>query len=127
MKDHGATILIVDDDAEWRNVLRLALEGAAFHVIEVPHGDLALVAVEQHAPDVVVLDHHMPGLDGLSLIGLLRRRWPTLPLVLTSAFCDPVTVERALRAGATRYLDKPFRLRALLAEIEALIKHRQVS
>src|SRR5262245_45881353 len=127
MRHDGATILIVDDDAEWRNVLRLALEGAELHVIEVPHGDLVLAAVEQHEPDVVVLDHEMPGVDGLSLITLLRGRWPRLPLVLTSAFCDPVIVEQALRAGATRYLDKPFRLRALLTEIEALTKHRQAS
>jgi CheY-like chemotaxis protein len=120
-----ATVLVIDDDAEWRSLLREALGQVGYRVLETARGDLALAAVERDRPDVLVLDHHMPGLDGLDLIAALRRRWPILPVVLTSAFGDPLIAERALRYQATRYLDKPFHITSLIAEISALAGGRK--
>jgi CheY-like chemotaxis protein len=114
-----STILVVDDDADWRALLRESLEEAGFEVLEESRGDRALRTVERHQPDVVVLDHHMPGLNGLELIAFLHQRWPALPVVLTSSFGDPGTIERARGLGA-RYLDKPFTITTLVNEIARL-------
>lgn len=114
-----STILVVDDDPDWRAILRESLERAGFRVVEESRGDRALRAVERRRPDVVVLDHHMPGIDGLEVTAFLHERWPTLPVVLTSSFGDPRTVERARGLGA-RYLDKPSQIAALVREVVKL-------
>lgn len=113
------TILLIDDDPDWRVLVRESLEQAGFRVFEESRGDRVLHAVERRRPDVVVLDHHMPGIDGLQVTAFLHERWPTLPVVLTSSFGDPRTVERARGLGA-RYLDKPFQLAALVREVATL-------
>ena len=118
-----STILVVDDDADWRALLRESLEQAGFEVFEESRGDRALGAVERALPDVVVLDHHMPGIDGLEVTAFLHERWPSLPVVLTSSFGDPAIVERALGLGA-RYLDKPFQMAALVGEVARLSRSR---
>jgi CheY-like chemotaxis protein len=120
----AVTVLVVDDDADWRILVRESLEQAGFRVVEAARGDAAVTSVEHHQPDIVVLDHHMPGVNGLDLIAFLHRRWPALPLVLTSAFGDASLVKRAQQLGATRYLDKPCHLDTLVTEIAALSESR---
>jgi two-component system response regulator AtoC len=120
----GSTVLVVDDDGDWRMLLREWLEGAGFQVLEETRGDSALSSIERHRPDVVVLDHHMPGLNGLDLVAVLHRQWPGLPLVLTSAFGDPGLIARARRLGASRYLDKAGDIETLVTEIVALSARR---
>jgi CheY-like chemotaxis protein len=115
-----ATVLVVDDDVDWRQLLRESLEKAGYRVIEAPRGDVALTSVEQQRPDVVVLDHHMPGLNGLDVTARLRTRWPLLPIVLMSAFGDAHVMERAHELGVTRYLDKPFPISTLVEQIGRL-------
>jgi DNA-binding response OmpR family regulator len=114
-----STILVVDDDADWRALLRESLEHAGFEVFEESRGDRALRVIERQHPDVIVLDHHMPGINGLELTAFVHQRWPSLPVVLTSAFGDRSTVERALGLGA-RYLDKPFQMSELVREVARL-------
>jgi len=116
----SATILVVDDDIDWRLLLCESLESAGYRVLDAPRGDVALTMVEQQQPDVVVLDHHVPGLNGLDVIMQLRRRWPRLPILLMSAFADRSVVERAHELGVTHYLDKPFPMVRLLEEIDSL-------
>ncbi len=118
--DTAATVLIVDDDPACRALLRDSLVRVGFRVVEASRGDDALATVERHRPDVVILDNHMPGGDGLDLLGPLRGRWPGVPVVLMSAFGDRRTAERAVALGAARYLDKPFRIAEFVAEIRRL-------
>lgn len=120
-------VVVADDDAEWRVLLRYSLEQAGFQVLEASRGDVALVMVERQRPDVIVLDHHMPGLNGLDVIAVLHRRWPTLPIVLMSAFADPRIAEQALGLGASRYLDKPFHMVALVTELLTLLRSKRPS
>ena len=115
-------ILLVDDDpAVLRGLHRvLALEG--YDVLEAAEGESALVAAETQAPDLVVLDVMLPGLDGMTVCRQLREHAPSLPvLMLTGRDTVPDRVA-GLDAGADDYLVKPFAAAELLARVRALLR-----
>jgi DNA-binding response OmpR family regulator len=72
---------------------------------------------------VVVLDVELPGGNGLDVLAGLRRRWPSLPVIVMTAFGNPVVADRARRLRADAYLEKPFRLAALVDEIRRVGSH----
>lgn len=116
------TVLVVDDDEAWRSALKDSLERDGFHVVAVARSEWTLPAIDLYRPAVVVLDNLMPGPTiGLELLPTLRRRWPTLPIVMMTAFGGRSTADEALRQGATAYFDKPFRVADLAGEIHRLI------
>jgi DNA-binding NtrC family response regulator len=114
---HGATVLVVDDDAAWRAVLERWLQDEGMRGIGVARGEWVTGAIHTHQPDVVLLDVHLPGIDGLYVLGVVRRHWPTLPVIIMTAFGGRETAELARRCGATGYLDKPFRMTELASEL----------
>ena len=111
---------MVDDDTAWLADLETWLAHEGFHVIGISRGEWVLEAVDFHEPDVVVVDLHLPGVDGLQILGQLRRRWPALPVIVMTAFGGADVEERVRRLGATGYFDKPFRLEHLVAAIRLL-------
>jgi DNA-binding NtrC family response regulator len=116
------TVLVVDDDEAWRAALKDSLEGEGFHVIGVARSEWTASAIELYRPAAVVLDNQMPGaLIGMDLLPTLRRRWPSMPIVMMTAFGGRGTADEALRQGATVYFDKPFRVAVLVGEIRRLI------
>jgi DNA-binding NtrC family response regulator len=72
--------------------------------------------------DVVVLDKEMPGIGGFDFLSFIRRRCPEIPVILITAFGGPRVAEEAFRRGATRYLEKPFRVTDLLGEIRTVTR-----
>ncbi|HEX9818853.1 MAG TPA: response regulator [Methylomirabilota bacterium] len=114
------TVVLVDDDGAWRASLGGWLEAEGMRVIRLARGEWIISALETHRPDLVLLDVHLPGLDGLEVLETVRRRWPTLPIIVMTAFGGPETAELAQRCGATAYLDKPFRLADLTVHIERI-------
>lgn len=115
-------MLVVDDDPPLRRMLERTLSAEGFAVTAVGDGGAALVATERSAPDVIVLDVALPGLDGLAVCRRLRGKGlPTPILMLTArdAVSDRVT---GLEAGADDYLVKPFAPEELIARIRALIR-----
>jgi two-component system response regulator MprA len=120
----GPTILVVDDDRKLREMLRRALESAGFEVATAEDGGRALAAVSNRAPDLIVLDILMPGVDGLGVARRLRDRGDPVPiLMLTARDAVPDRVA-GLDAGADDYLVKPFSLDELLARVRALLRRR---
>ena len=117
MKESGLTLLIVDDDPAWRDALKEWLEREGFRAIMLARADWVVPAVELHRPDVVILDVNLPGASGLDVLGVLERRWPSLPLVIMTAFGGPGIGAEARRLGAAAYLEKPFRMGTLVDEI----------
>ena len=113
-------ILLVDDDVRFRRALRLALDSSGYQVGVAADGAEALDAAAAKAPDVVVLDWHMPEMDGLRTCRALRAR-SDVPIIMISA--DRSHPEVALKAGAADYLTKPFSLDDLLARIESALKN----
>jgi two-component system response regulator MprA len=117
-------VLVVDDDPPLRRMLERTLVAEGFEVTLAPDGGAALVAAERSAPDVIVLDVAMPGLDGLAVCRRLRGKGlPTPILMLTARDAVPDRVA-GLEAGADDYLVKPFAVQELIARIRALTRRR---
>lgn len=120
----AATVLVVDDDAAWRKLVRDVLEREGFQVVEEGLGDRAMATLELCHADAVVLDDRMPGFRGLDLLPFLRARYAQMPIILMTAFGGPRTEEAARARGANAYLEKPFRMGRLLAELHRVTTSR---
>jgi two-component system response regulator MprA len=115
-------VLVVDDDPPLRRMLERTLDAEGFDVTVAGDGGAALVAAERAAPDVIVLDVAMPGLDGLAVCRRLRAKGlPTPILMLTARDGVPDRVA-GLEAGADDYLIKPFAVQELIARLRALTR-----
>jgi two-component system response regulator MprA len=115
-------VLVVDDDPPLRRMLERTLVAEGFEVTAAADGPAALIEVERAAPDVIVLDVAMPGLDGLAVARRLRAKGlPTPILMLTARDAVPDRVA-GLDAGADDYLVKPFAVQELIARLYALIR-----
>ncbi|MGI8902680.1 MAG: response regulator transcription factor [Solirubrobacteraceae bacterium] len=115
-------VLVVDDDPPLRRMLERTLAAEGFEVALAPDGGRALAAAERCAPDVIVLDVAMPGLDGLAVCRRLREKGlPTPILMLTARDAVPDRVA-GLQAGADDYLIKPFAVQELVARLRALTR-----
>ncbi|MEB3224102.1 MAG: ATP-binding protein [Candidatus Sericytochromatia bacterium] len=109
-------VLAVDDEPDNRTLLAQMLEADGFDVTCVPDGAAALAAVQAEVPDLVVMDYRMPGMDGLQATAALRTLEPPFhgPVLLLTASVFEQLDERAIRAGANRYLRKPVKRQDLL-------------
>jgi type II secretory ATPase GspE/PulE/Tfp pilus assembly ATPase PilB-like protein/CheY-like chemotaxis protein len=121
-----ATVLLVEDEETLRRVMRDLLEQEGYLVHEAGDGAEALEMVDRFAPDVVLLDLNLPNVDGYTVLTQLRSRDATrnLPVLVLSARGDEDNEVRVLRLGATDFLTKPFRPRALSARLEATLQRR---
>ncbi len=121
------TILLVEDEDGLRKVMRDLLEREGFRVAEAPDGVQALDQVDRVAPDLVVLDLNLPGLDGYSVLQKLRSRPATmrLPVLVLTAKGDEENEVRVFELGADDFLTKPFRPRALAARLDAMLTRRR--
>jgi DNA-binding NtrC family response regulator len=118
-------VMVIDDDAEMRAVLRDLLVREGFHVREEVGGERVVPALESERPDAIVLDKEMPGGNGLDLLSYIARRHPSVPVILVTAFGGGDVEAEALRLGAARYIEKPFRVGHLLDTLRAVIEDRR--
>ncbi|MFJ8697010.1 SpoIIE family protein phosphatase [Streptomyces roseolilacinus] len=120
----SARVLIADDNADMREYLTRILRSAGYEVEAVSNGHEALRAVRADAPDLVVSDVMMPGVDGLALVRELRAdpRTAALPVLLLSARAGQEASIEGLQAGADDYLVKPFAAAELLARVRANVE-----
>ncbi|WP_295012171.1 response regulator transcription factor [uncultured Microbacterium sp.] len=115
-------ILLVDDDDAITGTLGPFLERSGFDVDIAADGAQGLVAVERHAPDLVVCDVLMPHLDGRELVRRLRARRLWLPIVLLTQVGESWERSAALDEGADDYLNKPFAPHELVSRIRAVLR-----
>ena len=115
-----ARVLLADDNADMREYLQRLLR-ASYQVTAVADGLTALDEVRASAPDLVISDVMMPGLDGLALVAALRAdpRTADVPVLLLSARAGQEAAIEGLEAGADDYLVKPFSAAELLARVRA--------
>ena len=117
------TILVADDSAVSREMVREALEDIGYRVVEAADGREALAKALDSAPDLALLDIRMPVLDGYATARAMREdpRLAGLPILALTAFAMRGDNEKAISAGFDGYLTKPIGIAALRAAIEARI------
>ena len=126
-RGRGAKVLLVEDEEPLRRVMKDLLERDGYVVAEARDGVQALDEVDRHAPDIIVLDLNLPGLDGYSVLQQLRSRPATraIPVMVLTAKGDEDNEVRVFELGADDFITKPFRARALSARLEAVLgRHR---
>ena len=117
----GTRILAVEDDERIRSAVKLALEDEGWTVDEASSGEVAIDQFARNAPDVVLIDIMLPGIDGFELCRNLRRS-SDVPVVMVTARNDTHDIVAGLEAGADDYLTKPFAPKELSARIRALLR-----
>ncbi|MFE3289272.1 response regulator transcription factor [Rhodococcus sp. NPDC059234] len=117
-------VLIVEDDADVQTALRRGLELSDFVVVTAADGAAALHAVDEHDPDLVVLDLNLPILDGVGVVRALRAVNNDVPVCVLSARSAVDDRIAGLEAGADDYMVKPFEFGELVARIRALLRRR---
>ena len=125
-KPAAKRVLLVEDEESLRRVMKDLLEREGFIVFEAADGVIALDEVDRLAPDLVVLDLNLPRLDGYGVLSHLRARPATqrLPVIVLTARGDEESEVRVFEYGASDYLTKPFRARALSARIHSLLDRK---
>jgi DNA-binding response OmpR family regulator len=114
-------IVVADDEAHIRDVLRGYLEAEGFDVVLAADGNEALSVAREHLPDLVVLDVTMPGLDGVEVLRQLRTESDVYVIMLT-ARAEEVDKLVGLAVGADDYVTKPFSPRELVARVKAVLR-----
>lgn len=114
---NGARILVVDDDPDILRLLSLRLTGAGYQVTAVTSAESALTQLEIEHPRLVLSDVKLPGRDGLQLFDEIRKRHPTLPVILLTAHGTIPDAVEATARGVFTYLTKPYDARELLDKI----------
>jgi DNA-binding NtrC family response regulator len=120
-------VLIADDEKNMRWVLSEALAAEGYEVVEAADGKEALTAVDEHHPDLMVLDHKMPSPDGMEVLRKIRAKGETFPIIMLTAHGNVATAVEAMKAGATEYLTKPFDLGELKLSIDKAIRIADLS
>lgn len=118
----GHRILVVDDEAPIRRLLRVVLSSTGFDVAEAVNGREAISAAATARPEVIVLDLGLPDVDGLEVIRQIRE-WSQAPILVLSVRGQEQDKVAALDAGADDYLTKPFGSGELLARIGVALRH----
>jgi len=119
-------VLVLDDEAEMRGMLRRFLSARGFEVRAVEDGAQLDMCLQRQPYDVLVLDIMMKGEDGLSICRRLREQGQTIPILMLTARGDPEDRVLGLELGADDYLAKPFDPAELVARIRALLRRQQM-
>jgi DNA-binding response OmpR family regulator len=120
-------IAVVDDDLHTRETVADYLELHAFRVLRLDGAAALRAALAAAMPDLVVLDLHMPGEDGLSLIRFLKDAHPQLPVIMLTSTASAIDRVVGLELGADDYLAKPAELRELVARIRSVLRRSRLT
>ncbi|MFC2122344.1 response regulator transcription factor [Bacteroidota bacterium] len=119
-------IMVVDDDHDILRIVSRTLELEGYTVSLATGGKEALALLEECHPDLVLLDVMMPELDGFQVLELLRQR-SNVPVIMVTARCEPISLQKALILGADDYLKKPFRPLVLIARIRSKLRRARMA
>jgi putative two-component system response regulator len=124
-----AFILIADDDPPARRLLRRVLEGAGYQVDEASDGTTARRAIDGRTPDLLILDIHMPGTDGIRLCREVKRNPATslMPIIHVTGSTSREERIEALEAGSDEFVAKPFDIEELLTRVRSLLRTRRLT
>lgn len=118
-------ILVVDDEAPIVELIRFNLQKEGFSVLVAYDGEEGLQKARAEAPDLVILDLMLPGIDGIEVCQVLRRE-ATVPIIMLTAKTDEFDKVLGLSVGADDYVTKPFSPRELVARVKAILRRRSI-
>lgn len=119
----GASVLIIDDEAQIRRFLGISLRAQGYEVLEAENGAAGLEMLASRGADAVILDLGLPDLDGHEVLRELRA-WSSVPVIVLSVRSGEAEKVKALDAGANDYVTKPFGVQELSARLRALLRLR---
>ena len=125
----GARVLVVEDEPDIRELVQMTLAQAGYDAVAVADGAAALQQARELAPDLVVLDLGLPGMEGSEVLGRLRidRATRDLPVIVLTARLDAGSEREVMALGASEFLVKPFKRQELVERVDALLAaHRPV-
>ena len=111
-------LLLVDDEADFRNVTARVLKRRGFEIVEAESGERAIEELEQVTPDVVVLDLKMPGMDGITTLREIKKLGLFTETLILTGHGSIDTALEAIKLGAYDYLTKPCEIEELVTKIE---------
>jgi DNA-binding response OmpR family regulator len=116
-------VLVVEDDADIRDLVRYRLERTGYRVITAPDGEIGLALALEHTPDLAILDVMMPKMDGYELTRRLRQEEATskMPIILLTARAQDTDVDHGFDVGADDYIRKPFSPQELSRRVQAIL------
>ena len=119
--NRSANILIADDEAKMRDLVKMYLERDGFKVLEAADGEQALALLTKNTFDLVILDIMMPKVDGLSVCKEIRKSYD-IPVIMLTARGEEIDRVLGFELGADDYVVKPFSPRELVARVKALLR-----
>jgi signal transduction histidine kinase/ActR/RegA family two-component response regulator len=119
----SATILLIDDDPDLRQILAASMETLGYTVITAEDGAAGLEVLKQRTPDLVVVDFAMPGMNGAEFASAARRQKPGLAIIFASGYAETAAIEKAVGAHAV-VLRKPFRIDELETAIAGALNEK---
>lgn len=122
-----ATILVVDDDESFRNVIKQTLETRRLKVLIAGNGKEALSVIGLKEIDLVLSDIKMPEMHGIELLHAIRSKYPSLSVILMTGFSDLIEIHEASELGAKGFLNKPFKAADLFDCLENVLKENNAS
>ncbi|RJQ43415.1 MAG: DNA-binding response regulator [Anaerolineaceae bacterium] len=118
-------ILIVEDDLTLQETLVYNLSHQGYAVVTASDGNSAVEAARKNAPDLILLDIMLPGMDGFEVCRIIRKELTT-PILMLTARDDEIDRVVGLEVGADDYLTKPFSMRELIARVKALLRRARI-
>jgi DNA-binding response OmpR family regulator len=117
-------VLVIEDEADIRRILKDLLEAQGFYVVELSTGHAVLHQIELHRPDVLLVDQMMPGISGVEIIAQIRKDGlhASLPIIMVTGLSGEEDKVKVLNLGADDYVTKPFLPKELAARINALVR-----
>lgn len=122
------TILVIEDEAAIRDMLKFTLTSAEYDVVEAPNAEQGWQVANDKKPDLILLDWMLPGVSGVALAQRIRQneKTRTIPIVMLTAKSEEDDQVQGFEAGADDYVVKPFSPRALVARVKALLRRQDV-
>jgi two-component system nitrogen regulation response regulator NtrX len=119
-------ILVVDDEESIRKTMRMTLEYEGFEVLEAASGVEGIQAVEQEEPDLVFLDIKMPGMDGLEVLGELKKIAASIQVIIISGHGNVQTAVQATKLGAFDFIEKPLETERVLLAVRNAVERKEL-